>query len=138
MRLQSVLLMVVLTTMIPPTLAEGRYVDLDKPGAMAKLARENPTHYRAVSEIVQAALRQSEAAGNLAAQMALVEWRRIQSTYKAEDVDFPPILLTTDPPKRELSFRLDDVRYRTILRLPRVQAIAEPAALPERGSRPPR
>jgi hypothetical protein len=53
------------------------------------------------------------------------EWVRV--TYKAEDVLYPPILLASDPPKRPLSFRLDDVLYRTLLTLPRVEAIAEPA-----------
>lgn len=127
MRIVRVLL-VLFAAALPATHAAGRYVNLNKPGAMEKLERQNPKHYRAVSDILQAALRQAEPAGNPALQQAaLTEWYRVQSTYGAKDVYYAPILLTTDPPKRELSFRLDDVLYRKLLTLSPVQAIAEPA-----------
>lgn len=127
MRILRVSLMV-LTATILPAHAAGRYVDLNKPGAMDQLKRENPAHYRAVSAIVQAALRQEERPGDQAAvQAAVVEWWRIQFAYKAQDVTYSPILLTSNPPKRELSFRLDEVRYRKLLTLPAVQAVAVPA-----------
>jgi hypothetical protein len=134
-RIVSALVLVV-TAAFPAAQAAGRYVNLNKPGAMDRLKGENPTHYRAVSKILQAALRQAEPAGDLVVQHALAEWFRILSTYKAEDVDYSPILLASDPPKRELSFRLDDVRYSKILTLSHVQAVAEPAgAVPPRAQR---
>ncbi|HET9299896.1 MAG TPA: hypothetical protein VFO11_08110 [Candidatus Polarisedimenticolaceae bacterium] len=127
MRILKLFLTVLTATVLPAHAAE-RYVDLTKPGAMEQLKRENPAHYRAVSAIVQAALRQEERPGDDAAmQYARVEWLRIQSAYKAKDVDYSPILLTSNPPKRELSFRLDEVRYRKLLTLPAVSVVAEPA-----------
>ena len=118
----------VLTATILPAHAAGRYVDLNKPGAMDQLKRKNPAHYRAVTAIVQAALRQDERPEDPAAvQAAAMEWFRVQSAYKAEDVRYSPAFLASNPPKRELSFWLDDVFYRKLLTLPPVQVVAVPA-----------
>ncbi|HEX5044952.1 MAG TPA: hypothetical protein VFV75_18805 [Candidatus Polarisedimenticolaceae bacterium] len=104
----------------------GRFVNLDRPGAMDALKRENPEHYTAVRGILASVLRQPEP--------MVEQWIRV--TYKAEDVAYSPVLLATDPPKRTLSFRLDDVRYQTLLTLPAVQAVPEPAI--RREAKPPR
>ena len=97
--------------------AAGHFVDLSKPGALDRLKHDNPAHYRAVRGILENVRRQPG---------GLVEpWIRV--TYKAEDVRYSTILLTSDPPKRHLSFRLDHVLYQTHVTLPRVPVVAEPA-----------
>ena len=122
MRNRFFLLMLV-TGFLTSAQGAGRFVDLNKPGAMDQLKRDNPAHYSAVRGIVDHVFDRPE---------GMVEkWIRV--TYKAEDVGYSPILLASDPPKRSLSFRLDDVRYRTLLTLPREAAVAEPAV---RGERP--
>jgi hypothetical protein len=115
--MRAVTVLLTLLVAIPGALASATFVDLDKPGALGRLQRDNPEHYRAVRGIVANVVKQPEA--------SVPEWMRV--TYKADDVLYPPILLTSNPPKRDLRFRLDDVTYRTLVTLPYVPTVAEPA-----------
>ena len=113
----AIALLTLLATATPGAQAGATFVDLDKPGAMDRLERDNPEHYRAVRGILKDVLKQPAE--------SVPQWLRV--TYKAEDVAYPPILLTSNPPKRDQRFRLDGVTYRTLLTLPHVPTVAEPA-----------
>ena len=93
-----------------------RLVDLNRPGAMDRLKKDNPAHYEAVRAILDSASTMPEAK---AAYFLL-------ATYDV-NVSFGAVVLTSDPPKTDLSFRLDDVEYRSRVTL-RVSATPEPAA----------
>ena len=98
-------------------LAAGRVVDLKKPGAMDRLKHDNPAHYQAVRAILDNVVEQPDG--------VVEEWIRV--TYEAEDVGYSPFLLATDPPKRDLSFRLDDVLYHARVTLPHGRPVVRPA-----------
>jgi len=85
----------------------GRTVDLNKPGALEGLQQSNPTHYDKVRKILEGVLQQPDA--------AVPRW--IQTTFDGRDVSYAPILMTSDPPKRRLSFALDNTRYEAVVTL---------------------
>jgi hypothetical protein len=94
--------------------ADGRprhTVDLDAPGALEALRRSNPGHFEATRRILEGVLQRSDA-----------EVRRwLQVSFGARDVSYAPVVLTSHPPKRRLSFALDDTRYETVLTLTNVR-----------------
>src|SRR5262245_1035518 len=87
-------------------------VNLNKPGALGTLQRSNPTHYEKVRKILDGILQQPDA--------DVPRW--IQTSFDARNVSYAPILMTTRPPKRRLSFALDETRYEAILTLTTVRA----------------
>lgn len=95
----------------------GGSIDLDQPGALQALQQSNPAHYEKVRKIMDGVLRQPEA--------AVPRW--IQTTFAAENVSYAPIVLTSHPPKRRLSFALDDTRYEVVLTLTNVRGQIIPA-----------
>jgi hypothetical protein len=48
--------------------------------------------------------------------------RWIRTNFDAHDVSYAPILLTSDPAKKRLSFALDDTRYEAVVTLTNVRA----------------
>ena len=97
----------------------GATVDLNWPGAMDRLKRDNPAHHKKVQAILASA---STLPSPRAEQF-------VRATYDAKDVFFGPVVLTSDPPKVDLRFRLDDVVYSKRVML-RVSATPEPATSP--------
>jgi hypothetical protein len=85
----------------------GRTIDLDQPGALEALQRSNPTHYETIQQIMDHLPRQPDA--------EVPHW--IQATFHARDATYGPILLTSFPPKRRVSFTLDDTRYEALVTL---------------------
>ena len=77
-------------------------IDLDQPGAMQQLARDNPAHYAKVEKIL------SEAPYRPYASMA----RWIRTEFNATDVDASHLLKTSYPAQTRLSFALDGTQYR--------------------------
>jgi len=94
-----------------------RPVDLDAPGAMDALQKSNPTHYEKVRRILEGVPRQPDA--------VVPRWMR--TNFDAQDVTYLPIVLTSHPPKRRLSFSLDATRYETIVILTNVHGEIVPA-----------
>lgn len=111
----SVLATVSLAAAVPFT--PTRTVDLDAPGALAALEQSNPVHYEKVQKIVDGVIRQPEAKAS----------RWITVNFNARDVDYAPVVMTSHPPKRRLSFALDDTRYVTIVTLTNVRGEIVPA-----------
>src|SRR5262245_43952790 len=88
-----------------------RTINLNEPGALEVLQHANPTHYEKVRKILEGVLRQPAA--------DVQRW--IQTTFDGRDVRYAPIMLTSDPPKKRLSFALEDTRYEAIVTLTTVR-----------------
>ena len=82
-------------------------IDLDRPGAMEALARDNPAHYAKVEKIL------SEAPYRPFGSVA--GW--IRTEFQARDVDTSHLLKTTYPAQTRLSFVLDDKHYTKLIRI---------------------
>jgi len=90
----------------------ARTINLNKPGALETLQQSNPTHYDKVRKILDGILQQPDA--------DVPRW--IQTSFDARNVSYAPFLLTTRPPKRRLSFALDETRYEAVLTVTKVRA----------------
>src|SRR5262249_13811233 len=90
----------------------ARTVNLNKPGALETLQQSNPTHYDKVRKILNGIPQQPDA--------DVPRW--IQTSFDARNVSYAPFLLTTRPPKRRLSFALDETRYEAVLTVTKVRA----------------
>jgi len=86
-----------------------RAVDLDAPGVLEALARSNPTHFVVIQRI-------------LAEDVP----RWLRASFNAQSVIYQPIVLTSHPPKRRLSFTLDDTRYIAVITLTKVTGTVVP------------
>jgi len=95
----------------------GPTIDLDVPGALERVQRDNPVHYQAIQQTM---------AGLFARPDADVP-RWLRTSFNASDVSYAPVLLASDPPKRRLAFVLDSTRYQSIVTLPHVKDTVRPA-----------
>jgi hypothetical protein len=94
-----------------------RHVDLEQPGALERLHRDNPAHFRAVQQILrEVPVRKPE---------TVVRWIRT-----AFDADMASVLRikTSYPPKARLSFTLDETEYSALVTMRNT----EPALMPAR------
>ncbi len=82
----------------------GLTLNLNKPGALEALRHSNPAHYEKVHRIMDGLSRQRDA--------GVPRW--MQAKFDAKDVRYG-VLLTSNPPKRPLSFILDETRYRVVV-----------------------
>jgi hypothetical protein len=85
----------------------GCTINLDQPGVLEALQHDNPAHYQKIQEIMAGLFGRSDS--------EVPRW--IQTTFNAHDVSYTPVLLTTDPPQRHLSFTLDNTSYRAVVTL---------------------
>jgi hypothetical protein len=95
----------------------ARAIDLGEPGALADLELSNPAHYAKVRQILDGVVRQRD--------VDVPRWMRTQ--FAATDVTYRPVILTSHPPKRHLSFALDATRYEILLTLTNVRGRIVPA-----------
>ena len=82
-----------------------RTVDLDAPGAIGRVRSESPAHLQKIVKIIEGVTQQPDS--------AVPRWLRL--TFDAKDVGYTPIVMTSHPPKRRLSFALDDTRYEVVV-----------------------
>lgn len=108
----AVLVMLWTAVVVAGAANPSRTVNLNKPGALEALQQSNPTHYEKVRKILDGILQQPAA--------AVPRW--IQTNFDARNVSYMPVLMTSDPPKRRLSFALDETRYETVVTLTNVRA----------------
>ena len=80
---------------------------MDSPGALEKLGRENPAHYVKVQRILNEAPRMSVS--------SVQEWIRVH--FDARNVTAPFLIMTSLPAQADISFTLEDTRYRARIRL---------------------
>jgi hypothetical protein len=87
-----------------------RTIDLDASGALEALQQTNPTHYVTVRTILAEVF--------LRPGTEVPRWLRV--SFNAQGISYPPIVFTSHPPKRLLSFTLDDTRYVAVITLTNV------------------
>jgi hypothetical protein len=95
----------------------GHEIYLNAPGAMSRLAHDNPAHYAKVEGIFTklCEVPAEEVPGVVAA------------AFSARGVAYLPYLLVTDPPKKRLSFILDDTVYSAVVTLRTSSSMSLPA-----------
>jgi fructose 1,6-bisphosphatase len=91
-------------------------VDLDTPGALARVQRDHPAHFRAITEILrEAPYRRPQ---------ALSGWVRTAFNAKMASA---MLIKTSYPPQARLEFVLDDTEYRALVTLRNVEPSVTPA-----------
>jgi len=118
-RIFAALVLTTLLTVTAAVAAEGppRNIDLDRPGAMEALARDNPAHHDKIRQIIAGLFKRAD--------HDVPRWLHV--SFGAHDVSYAPVWLTSDPPKKRLSFALDGTRYRTVVTLSHVRGVIVPA-----------
>ena len=96
-RVFAVLAAVLLSSLV----AHAGEIDLDRAGALETLSQSNPAHHAKVTRILEGVAQRPD--------RDVTRW--MQVSFDARDVTYAPIVLTSHPAKRRLSFVLDDTRY---------------------------
>jgi len=98
----------VVSTAAPETGVEVQHIEnLNEPGALDRLARDNPDHYTKIRQIL--------AEVDEIPERSVSRWMKAQ--FKATEIAYFPVLLTSNPPKRKLSFTLETTHYEALLTL---------------------
>lgn len=93
----------------------ARQVDLDTPGALARVQKDNPAHYRAIAAILrEAPYRRPQ---------TLSGWARTAFDAKMASA---MLIKTSYPPRARLQFVLDNTEYRTFVTLRNVEPVVTP------------
>ena len=79
----------------------SRRVDLSDPSAMTELLNSNPAHFKQIQKILH----------DLDNRPIQDVPRWMRTSFKAKDVSYSHIMLTTSPGQRDLSFVLGDTQY---------------------------
>ena len=111
--------LLVLTSVAIATAADiglRRTVDLDVPGAMERVRAANPDHFDKIAKMIEGVTQQPDT--------AVPRWLRVN--FDARDVNYRPIVMTSYPPKRRLSFALDDTHYLVVITLINVDGAIVP------------
>ena len=91
-------------------------VDLDSPGALARVQRDNPAHAKAITRILrEAPYRRPQ---------GLAGWVRTAFDAKMASA---MLIKTSYPPQARLEFVLDDTAYRAMVTLRNVEPAVTPA-----------
>ena len=85
-----------------PVFAAGSPIDLDRPGALDQVKRERPLQFEAISQVLRVAERLPCKEGELAT---------LRTRFDVRDLACTMLLMTSDPPKRRVSFALGGERY---------------------------
>ncbi len=88
-------------------------IDLDNPGALEALRKDNPTHYETIRDIL-AGLSEIRIGSDIPSFL--------QRKFKATNVSCPRVadawlILASNPPKLPVSFTLDRTQYRKLITL---------------------
>jgi hypothetical protein len=87
--------------------AQQNSIDLNQPGALERLSHENPFHYAMIRRIL--------AGVDEVPEHAVSRW--MKSQFNATDVTYSAALMTSAPPRKQLSFTLETTRYSAVLTL---------------------
>jgi hypothetical protein len=93
-----------------------RTVDLDAPGAIDRVRAANPAHVDKIVKIIEGVRQQPDS--------GVPRWLRVN--FDAREVGYAPIVMTSHPPKRRLSFALDDTRYEVVVILTNAAGVVTP------------
>jgi hypothetical protein len=94
----------------------SRHVDLDRPGALSEVQRDNPEHYHAIARILD------EAPGRK--PQSIAGW--VRTAFDARMAS-AMLVKTSYPPQARLEFVLGDTEYRTTVTLHNVKPSLMPA-----------
>ena len=120
--MRNILIAAILVTSFLAYAAEpSRHVYLRSSGALEQLARDNPTHHAKVERIIAEVRKQP--------MDSVPRWMKAE--FGAEDVSYPPTLLTSYPAKKYIHFKLDDISYTAVVVQSRIERLI-PAARPAR------
>lgn len=100
-------------------------IDLDVPGNLRAIERDNPGHFAKIERILAEVPRQPPN------ERAVAAWLRTR--FQARDVRYTDLILTSLPPKKRLQFSLEDISYVKLVTLSWESRVM-PAL--ERGARP--
>lgn len=93
-----------------------QHVDLDAPGAIERVQRDNPAHAKAITQILrEAPYRRPQGLGG---------WVRTAFDAKMASA---MLIKTSYPPQAQLEFVLDDTEYRALVTLRNVEPTVTPA-----------
>ena len=84
-------------------------IDLDVPGKLEAIERDNPDHFAKIERILAEVPRQPPN------QKAVAEWMRTR--FQARNVQYSDLVMTSLPPKKRLRFSLDDASYVKVVTL---------------------
>ena len=84
-----------------------RAIDLDRPGALARLQHDNPAHFAKVEKILAEAPRRPFP--------SVSGW--VRTEFNAKDVDTSFLLRTSYPALARLTFTLDEQQYTKVIRI---------------------
>ena len=94
-------------------------VDLDAPGALARIEREHPDHFARIQRIL------AEVPRRPVSDDSVAKW--MQAEFRATDVQYGHLMMTSYPPKKRLEFSLDRTVYVAVITL---DVGGRPMALP--------
>jgi len=94
----------------------GQTIDLNAPGALEALQQSRPAHFEKVRKILEGVLQRPETEVPLSMRVS----------FGARNIDYRPVVLTSLPPQRRLSFALDDTRYEAFVTLTNVRGEVVP------------
>ena len=83
-------------------IAADRAIDLDAAGVLDRLERSQPKRYQAIAQALKIAQHQS---------CATTEAKTTLVQFDIKDLNCAPILKTSNPPKRTVSFSVDGQAY---------------------------
>jgi hypothetical protein len=84
---------------------------------MERVRAANPPHFDKIVKIIEGVTLQPDS--------AVPRWLRVN--FDARDVGYIPVVMTSHPPKRRLSFALDDTRYDVVVVLTKSGGAVTPA-----------
>jgi hypothetical protein len=87
--------------------AQPDSIDLNRPGALERLSRENPFHYAMIRRIL--------AGIDAVPEHTVSRW--MKSQFNATDITYSAVLMTSAPPRKQLTFTLETTRYSAVLTL---------------------
>lgn len=93
-----------------------QHVDLDSPGALEQVRRDNPAHARAIVQILREAPQRRP--------QGLAGWVRTAFDAKMASA---LLIKTSYPPQARLAFVLDNTEYRALVTLRNVEPAVTPA-----------
>jgi hypothetical protein len=91
-------------------------VNLDTPGAMDALARDNPAHSAKIRQIMDGLQERRD--------VEVPAW--IRTSFDAQEVLYTPMVRTSYPPKKRLSFTLDGIHYSATITLKNTPPVRVP------------
>jgi hypothetical protein len=115
MRNAIVVVFAAVATFGPFAVSARDSVNLNRPGALERLKRENPVHYERASGILLAATEMP---------CHVDEFAKVMRTkFEAKEANCGVMLWTSDPAQRQLSFVLDNTQYVAAVRMKQAEKL---------------